>query len=158
MRVSRKFEACKGEDPRLPRRATKGSAGYDFYADESVTLPSIWKSLFGLLLGKPWKPTRIHTHVKAKFPEDEALLVFNRSSNPSKGLVLANGVGVVDSDYYGCEENDGDIGFEFYNYSFRDIRITRGTKIGQGVFVIRLLQEGDNASKVRTGGYGSTGV
>ena len=58
----------------------------------------------------------IPTGIKAQFPEDEMLLLFNRSSNPKKkGLIILNGVGVVDSDYYNNTDNEGEMAFVFYN-------------------------------------------
>ena len=73
----------------LPKRSTKYSAGYDFYALEDVHIP-----------GKG-AVTYIKTGIKVKLAEDEFLMLCNRSSNPKKKeLVLMNGVGVIDSDYY----------------------------------------------------------
>ena len=67
--------------------------------------------------------------------EDEVLDLFNRSSNPKKiGLVLANGVGVVDADYYNNTDNDGEIMFAFYNFKPWNVTIKVGDRIGQGVF------------------------
>jgi dUTP pyrophosphatase len=85
-------------------------------------------------------------------------MLYNRSSNPKKlGLVLANGVGVVDSDYYNNPSNEGEIGFLFYNTSSDTVIIKKGSKIGQGVFHKYLITDGDNAGGIREGGYGSTG-
>ena len=54
--------------------------------------------------------------------EDEVLILANRSSNPGKkGLILANSIGVIDSDYYGNPDNDGHIMFAFYNIKEEDI-------------------------------------
>ena len=88
---------------------------------------------------------------------NEVLFLFNRSSNPSKGLVLANGVGVCDADYFGNEKNDGNIGFAFYNFMPWDIKILKQQKIGQGVFTTYLRTDSDTTSGTRTGGFGSTG-
>lgn len=155
------FQECTlgGKPALLPVRATRGSAGYDFFASEDVVIPSILKQVLGLLIGRPIKPKRVYTNVKVKLNPYQTLLVFNRSSNPSRGLVLANGVGVVDSDYYGNPNNDGNIGFEFYNLCPWDVTIKRGTRIGQGVITFFSLAHGDELTKgkERTGGYGSTG-
>jgi dUTP pyrophosphatase len=90
---------------------------------------------------------------------DEGLFLYNRSGNPLKrGLLLANGVGVVDSDYYGNVDNDGHIMFSFWNFGFTPVFIKKGERIGQGVFKKFLLTEDDALTdkKTRVGGYGST--
>ncbi len=156
----RGFEICKGyenEAPELPERSTKNSAGYDFKAAESVTVPSYFKQL--LKEGKEGiKPTLIKTGIKAYMQEDEVLYLYNRSSNPiKKGLVMANSVGVIDSDYYSNPDNDGHIMFAFYNFYPFDITVNKGDKIGQGVFQTYLKADNDKTNKERTGGFGSTG-
>ena len=109
---------------------------------------------------KVMEPTLVHTGIKAYMEDDEVLYIFNRSGNPKKlGLVLANSVGVIDSDYYGNVGNDGEIMFAFYNFFPFDITIHKGDKIGQGVF--QKFLRADNAvvgDVVREGGFGSTGV
>lgn len=151
------FKACKNyENIQLPKRSTSHSAGYDFFAAEEVTLPSIWSSLWKLICRKEVKPTIVQTHVKAKMRSNEVLFLFNRSSNPGKGLILANGVGVVDADYYENEANDGDIGFPFYNIMPWPVTIKIGQKLGQGVFCSYRKTAEDNAEGKRTGGFGST--
>ena len=153
-----KFEACKNfEDIKLPQRSTTCSAGYDFYAAENVELPSIWSQIWRLICRKEIEPTIIHTHVKAKMKSNEVLLAFNRSSNPFRGMILANGVGVIDADYYSNPDNDGDIGFAFYNLMPWKVFISKGQKIGQGIFMTYRKTEDDSASGTREGGFGSTG-
>lgn len=153
-----KFEACKNfDDISLPKRSTTCSAGYDFYAAESVELPSIWSQIWRLICRKEIEPTIIHTHVKAKMKSNEVLLAFNRSSNPFRGMILANGVGVIDADYYSNPDNDGDIGFAFYNLMPWKVLISKGQKIGQGIFMTYRKTEDDSASGSREGGFGSTG-
>lgn len=145
-----KFESVKRikEDIKLPRRATANSAGYDFFALEDVTLPA--KQI-----------TRIMTGVKCELSPNMVLILANRSSNPSKKhLVLMNGIGVVDADYYSNPENDGEIGFEFYNISDEDVVIKKEEKLGQGVITNFIRTENDsilNLRAARTGGFGSTG-
>lgn len=144
----------------LPVRSTANSAGYDFFAPEDITIPSILlfnpndKAIIGF-----GKPTLVKTGVKAYMNKDEVLYLFNRSSNPSKkGLILANGTGVVDSDYVDNPDNEGEIGFLFYNITRHDITIKKGEKIGQGVFQKFLIADGDEAEGDRSGGFGSTGA
>ena len=133
------------EDIMLPVRATENSAGYDFFAPEDITLPA--KTL-----------TRVMTGIKCELTPDMVLILANRSSNPSKkSLFLANGVGIVDADYYNNPGNEGEIGFEFYNFSNKDVIISKNEKIGQGIITTYIRVEGDNATGSRVGGYGSTG-
>lgn len=133
------------DDIRLPERATKNSAGYDFFAPEDITLPT--KTL-----------TRVMTGVKCELRPHMVLILANRSSNPSKkSLFLANGVGIVDADYYNNPDNEGEIGFEFYNNSEEDVVISKNEKIGQGIITTYVRVEGDKAIGSRAGGFGSTG-
>ena len=159
--MSRYFAVCekfKEQDIILPLRSTKNAAGYDFCAAEEVVVPSIWKSIWKLIRGKAVNPTMVKTHVKAKMRANEVLFLYNRSSNPKKGLILANGVGVVDADYFGNKENDGDIGFAFYNIMPWDVTIKKCQRIGQGVFSTYLKVDEETPTKaVREGGFGSTG-
>lgn len=169
--------AVQYENAKLPEYSTKSSAGADFFCAEEVTIPSLLESSLtmasigegnsvnnayrGDLLGmnsKLFKPTMVHTGIKAKMKDDEVLYLFNRSSNPGKlGLVLANGVGVIDADYYGNTGNDGEIMFAFYNLGPLPITLHVGDKIGQGVF--QKFLKAENATvldKERAGGFGST--
>lgn len=131
-------------DIKLPERATENSAGYDFFAIEDIVLPA--KQL-----------TRVMTGVKCELRPYMFLMLANRSSNPSKkGLFLANGVGVVDADYYNNPDNEGEIGFEFYNFSDEDKEIKKGEKIGQGIIMTFNRVQNDNATATRDGGFGST--
>jgi dUTP pyrophosphatase len=144
----RGFEPVKhreGYGIRLPQRSTSQAAGYDFFAIEDITIPA--------------KEIRyVQTGVKAYMPKGEVLVVCNRSSNPKKkGLVLINGIGIVDSDYYNNEDNDGEIGFAFYNLLDYPITITRGERLGQGIFTSFHIADGDSATAIRKGGFGSTG-
>ena len=151
MEKIRGFEIAKGfenNNINLPVRKTKLSAGYDFEAAEDCVVPAF----------KPGQaPTLIKTGIKAYMMDDEYLMLCNRSSNPKKkGLVLSNGVGIVDSDYYGNPDNDGAIMFAFFNIKDEDIQIKKGECIGQGLFQKYLSIDNDNAQGERTGGFGST--
>lgn len=154
----RGFEVAKGFEEagiELPKRSTKGSVGYDFKAAKAVTIPPATITGSGTI---KLKPVRVETGVKAYFPQDEVLKLFNRSSNPSKrGLVLANSVGIGDSDYYGNAGNDGHYMFEFINISGAPIHIEVGDKIGQGIFEKVRHVDDDDADGERVGGHGSTG-
>lgn len=157
----------------LPKRQTKDAAGYDFEAAEDTLLPSFWKQLFlylmgqvkGLLTGNEeeladqvLKPRLVPTGIKAYMGEDEYLQLANRSSNPLKHrLILPNGVGIVDSDYYNNPTNEGHIQFQLINYGLRDYTIQKGERIGQGIFLPFLKADGDQSvDRHRTGGFGSS--
>lgn len=138
-----------------PQRATKGAAGYDFEAAETVTVPSIWKLQ---AQGTEPKPVLIKTGIKAYMPENEYLELVSRSSNPLKRfLMLANGVGVIDRDYYNNDGNEGHIMFQFLNFGYEDMVIEKGERIGQGIFKPFLLADEDTVENERTGGFGSSG-
>ena len=151
MDKKRGFEIAKGFESagiNLPIRSTKNSAGYDIEAAEDVTIPAF-------KLGQ--KPVLVKTGLKAYMQSDEVLILANRSSNPGKkGLILANSIGVVDSDYYGNPDNDGHIMFAFFNFKDEDIEIKKGERIGQGMFQKYLVTDNDVAGGERTGGFGST--
>ena len=151
MKRERGFEIAKGfenSNINLPIRKTKCSAGYDIEAAEDTVIPSFKKGN---------KPTLVKTGLKAYMQEDEVLILANRSSNPGKkGLILANSIGVIDSDYYENPDNDGHIMFAFYNIKEEDIEIKKGDAIGQGIFQKFLITDNDVAGGERTGGFGST--
>lgn len=122
--------------------------GYDFFAIENVTIP-------------PYKigdnPILIPTGVKARLPKNEFLMIVNRSSNPKKKkLVIPNSIGIIDSDYYNNADNEGEIGFLFYNLSDQPVEIKKGEKLGQGIFQKYYLTNNDKSNKIRNGGFGST--
>lgn len=151
MEKKRGFEIAKGFENaniNLPIRSTKNSAGYDIEAAEDTVIPAF-------KLGQ--KPVLVKTGLKAYMQSDEVLILANRSSNPGKkGLILANSIGVVDSDYYGNPDNDGHIMFAFFNFKDEDIEIKKGERIGQGMFQKYLVTDNDVAEGERTGGFGST--
>ena len=159
----------EGKDIKLPERSTKGSAGYDFFAYEDVVIPSstvpdLFSLSRDLITGEQRlnmgrvKPTLVKTGIKAYMQDDEVLELYNRSSNPKKlGLIMANSVGVIDKDYYGNSDNDGEICFAFFNIFPIPVQIKKGEKIGQGIFKNYLIADDDNACGERTGGFGSTG-
>ena len=151
MERKRGFEIAKGfenSNINLPVRSTKNSAGYDVEAAEDCVIPAF----------KPGqKPTLVKTGIKAYMESDEVLILANRSSNPGKkGLILANSIGVVDSDYYGNPDNDGHIMYAFFNFKAEDIEIKKGERIGQAIFQKYLVTDNDIAHGERTGGFGST--
>lgn len=177
--VENNEEVKSYEKAEIPEYQTKRSAGADFFAAEDTVVPSIWKNIPDLLMffrplnklnyahtkenadqKKGFAPTLIHTGIKASMEEDEVLYLYNRSSNPKKkGLILANGVGVIDADYYNNPDNDGEIMFAFYNIFPWDVTIKQGERIGQGVFAkyLRPTEGLRIKDEERTSGFGSTG-
>jgi dUTP pyrophosphatase len=165
---NRGFEVCKGyedKDINLPIRKTKASVGYDFEAAEDIVIPSIWKTVF-TNMGKfikgeadyeGIKPTLIKTGIKSYYLEDEVLVLANRSSHPfKKGLVLANSIGIIESDYYQNPDNDGNLMFAYYNFFPVECAIKKHDTIGQGYFQKFLVTDNDTAEGQRLGGFGST--
>lgn len=165
----------QGQGIHLPQRQTAQAAGYDFEAAADFTLPSIWKGNFLKILWKLHeqkaievadlkaadaclKPYLVPTGIKAYMQEGEFLLLANRSSGPLKRrLILPNGIGIVDADYYNNEGNEGEIFFQLINYGLRDYHIKKGERIGQGIFMPYLLADGETTPhNQRKGGFGST--
>lgn len=172
-------QAYQNKQINLPKRATRQAAGYDFEAAEDIVIPSFWKVIFKhvALELKQWfhqsvqpeeqeqswektlKPVLVPTGIKAYMQEDEYLQLTNRSSNPLKHfLILTNGVGVVDADYYNNADNEGHIYFQMSNFGLKDKKINKGERIGQGIFVPFLKADGDETTKTRSGGFGSSGT
>ena len=153
MKVSReRFEAdwqlnapCDYDSIRLPKRATSGSAGYDFYSPVDFEL-------------KPGEFIRIPTGVRVKMEAGWVLLIAPRSGQGFRYRAqLYNTLGVIDADYFGAA-NEGHIAVKLINASpdGRTLRIRKGEAYAQGVFLPFGLTEDDDATQTRTGGFGST--
>ena len=163
----------------LPVRKTKASAGYDFQVAEDTLIPSYFKLVDKIMnathetchtagsftlsemaqLTKDFraKPTLVPTGIKCEMPEDMYLELSVRSSCPLKHwLILANGVGIIDADYYNNPDNEGHIFFQIINLSPFDIILKKGDAIGQGIFKKYYLTDDDAADGFRAGGFGST--
>ncbi len=133
------------ESIRLPRRATTGSAGYDFYAPFEITLA-------------PGETAKIPTGIRVRIAEGWLLSLYPRSGLGFKyRLQLDNTVGIIDSDYY-YSDNEGHIFAKITNDT-RDgktLTIPAGTAFMQGVFTEYGVTEDDDADGIRNGGFGST--
>ena len=162
----------------LPTRGTAHAAGYDFYVAEDIVIPSIYdipepvatadsvvKSTYTLEeIGKlykdnRYKPTLVPTGVKCELDPGYYLELSVRSSTPLKyWLILANGVGIIDGDYYNNSDNEGHIFFQLINLGPCAIKLKKGDKIGQGIIKKYEVVDGDAYGKgiVRSGGFGST--
>ena len=146
----RGFEIAKGyedKDIHIPVRKTKNSAGYDVEAASDVIIEPYKHGM---------KPTLIPTGLKAYCQDDEYYILVNRSSGPKKGFVMANSIGIIDADYYGNESNDGHFYFQYWNFGDKPLEIKKGDVIGQVIFQKYLTVDDDNATGMRTGGFGST--
>ena len=128
----------------LPTRATKSSIAYDFYSPVAVTIP-------------PMQSVMIWTDIKAKFNDDEALLINVRSSMGKHPVMIANTQGWIESDYYSNADNDGNIGIRLLNLGTELYIIKRGDRIAQGMFIKYLTADNGNTDVQRTGGFGSSG-
>lgn len=133
------------ETIKLPKRATKGSAGYDFYCPLTVVL-------------QPGESAKIPTGIRAWMEEDYVLMCFPRSGLGFKfRLQLNNTVGIIDSDYY-FSDNEGHIFIKITNDSRegKTVEIPAGSGFAQGIFLPYGITEDDEADEVRNGGFGST--
>ncbi len=129
----------------LPKRATKGSAGYDFYAPFDITL-------------KPGETIKIPTGIRVYMEENYVLKLYPRSGLGFKyRLQLNNTVGIIDSDYY-YSDNEGHIFIKLTNDSKldKDMLVKKGEGICQGIFLKFGLTIDDDTNEIRNGGFGST--
>lgn len=103
------------------------------------------------------KVTLVPTGIKARMPEDYFLQLSVRSSLPLKHwLIMGNGVGIIDADYYNNPDNEGHIYFQLINLLPFDIKLKKGDCIGQGIFLPYGTTIDDAADGERVGGLGST--
>ncbi|MBO5167396.1 MAG: deoxyuridine 5'-triphosphate nucleotidohydrolase [Lachnospiraceae bacterium] len=133
------------ESIELPKRATKGSAGYDFYAPFAFSLP-------------PGSTMKIPTGIRVKMDEDWVLKLYPRSGLGFKyRLQLNNTVGIIDSDYY-YSDNEGHIFAKITNDSNegKTLEIGAGAGFMQGIFIEYGITVDDEAEGIRNGGFGST--
>ena len=152
MEKIRGFEAVVEEmrkgtmDYILPTRGTSRSAGYDLASPIDVII-------------EPHSSVLVWTNIKVYMAEDELLQLHVRSSiGIKRNLMLKNTTGIVDSDYYSNESNDGNIGLALYNTGDEAVVIQKGERLVQGIFMKYLTVDNDTFLKdERTGGIGSSG-
>lgn len=133
------------EKIKLPARATKGSAGYDFFSPIDFEL-------------KPGETMKIPTGIRVSMEEDWVLCIFPRSGLGFKyRLQMNNTVGVIDSDYYDSD-NEGHIFLKMTNDSNegKTVSVSQGNGMAQGIFFQYGITEDDQAEEERNGGFGST--
>ena len=139
--IKEKYEAI-----RLPKRATRGSAGYDFFAPFAIYL-------------LPGQTLLIPTGIRVKMEENWVLKLYPRSGLGFKyRLQLNNTVGIIDSDYY-FSDNEGHIFARITNDSNegKEVKIDQSEGFMQGIFLEYGITVDDEATGVRNGGFGSTG-
>lgn len=144
--MRRGFEKVSGyEYVNLPKRKTKQSAGYDIESAVNVVI-------------NPGEIKLIPTGLKVYMKPYEWLGIYIRSSIAVKyGIVLANNVAVIDSDYYNNPENEGHLMLPVKNVSKAVYKIRKGDRIAQGIFHQYYRVDGDKTDGSRIGGIGSTG-
>ncbi len=130
---------------KLPRRATAGSAGYDFFTPGPVTLA-------------PGETKKIPTGIRVRMEEGWVLHIYPRSGLGFRyRLQLDNTVGIIDSDYY-FSDNEGHIFIKVTNdsKSGKTLTLSSGDGFAQGIFLEYGITIDDDAQGVRNGGFGST--
>ena len=129
----------------LPKRATKHSAGYDFYLHDDIVLSS--------------NAILIPTGIKCRIDDGWVLNLLPRSSHGFKyGVHLANTVGVIDGDYYNNADNEGHIFVKLVHGYLRpeELKLSKGTAFCQGIFIPYGITVDDEVDNERIGGIGST--
>ncbi len=129
----------------LPTRSTKGSAGYDFKAPFDITLA-------------PNETIKIPTGIRARIDDGWVLMIYPRSGLGFKfRLQLNNTVGVIDSDYFGSD-NEGHIMVKMTNCTNENktVNVKAGEGFAQGIFMPFGVTVDDSAEAIRNGGFGST--
>ena len=166
-------------DLAMPVRKTGKSAGYDLAAAEDYVIPSFFQmyndvkelwpvaddeyvsmDLMAEFTKKTgFRPTLVSTGMKCKLDKGNWLMLANRSSSPLKyWLLVGNGIGVIDADYYNNPDNEGEIFFQVYNLSPFNIQIKKGEAIGQGIMLPYGVITDDIEMGDRIAGFGSTNV
>ena len=134
------------EQIKLPKRATQGSAGYDFYTPAAFTLAS-------------GETVKIPTGIRVEMETQYVLHLYPRSGLGFKyRLQLNNTVGIIDSDYF-YSDNEGHIFAKITNDSNEEkvLNLEKGAGFMQGIFLEYGITMDDDADGVRNGGFGSTG-
>ena len=137
--------AMEYDTVKLPKRATKGSAGYDFFSPIDFTL-------------NPGETIKIATGIRAYMEEGWVLKIYPRSGLGFKyRLGLNNTVGIIDQDYY-FSDNEGHIQIKMTNASNegKSLSVKAGEAFAQGIFLEYGLTYDDDATEERNGGFGST--
>lgn len=142
----------------LPKRATAGSAGYDFYSPIDFEVKQRIYTKIGSV-GVPNSATcviTIPTGIRCQMDSAYVLMIAPRSSLGFKyQMTLANTLGIIDSDYY-FANNEGHIMAKIVNNGFNPLKIKAGDRFMQGIFLPYGITYDDEVTDQRTGGIGST--
>lgn len=128
----------------LPEYKTSGAVGFDLSARENVII-------------KPNAVGYIPLNVAVATPKDHILLIAARGSTHKHGLMPVHGIGIGDPDFQGDED---EYKFPAFNFTSKVVRVERGTRIAQGIFVKFTKAKWDEVDKMKSktrGGFGSTG-
>ncbi len=130
----------------LPAYQTSGAVAFDLSSRIDMTI-------------QPKALVLLPTNLIIEVPEGYMLMVASRSSTPrKKGLILRNGIGIIDQDYHGEQD---EVMMQVYNFTDQEVSVAKGERIGQAVFV-RIdrgeWEEVDQMNEVSRGGFGSTGA
>ena len=139
------FDINKETTIKLPKRATKDSAGYDCFAPYNIIL-------------NPGEEIKIPTGLKAYMGSGEVLMAFPRSGLGFKYYCrLSNTIGVIDRDYV-FSNNEGHIWIKIRNEGNKVMELKQGEAFCQFIFMPFLLVDGDSYDngETRNGGFGST--
>lgn len=130
----------------LPAFQTPGSAGFDLAAAVDIVVP-------------PGEVALVPTGLVIEVPSGYFLGIFARSSTPlRRGLMVANGVGVVDQDYAGPAD---EVKIEVWNFTSRPVEVRKGDRLAQGIFIPTTQVAWVEVEEIRRtsrGGFGATGV
>lgn len=129
----------------LPEYKTMGAAAFDLYAREDALI-------------QPQTLGYIPTNLIIRTPPGYVLLMASRSSTPKRGLIIPHGIGIVDADYCG---NEDELKCQVYNITKKPVFVARGERIGQALFMkfgkVSQWKEQKEMNKKSRGGFGSTG-
>jgi len=129
----------------LPAYGTPGAAAFDLAASADTVVP-------------PHAIALVPTGLVVRVPEGHFLAILARSSTPLKrGLIVANGMGVVDSDYCGPAD---EVKIQVLNVTDAPVHVAAGDRIAQGMVLAAprvTFVEATTADGPSRGGFGSTG-
>ena len=129
----------------LPEYQTKGAVAFDLYARVETTIP-------------PFKPTLIPLNIIVKVPSGYFFMLASRSSTPmKKGLMVSNGIGVIDQDYSGDTD---EVMLLALNFTKKNVKVEKGERIAQGLLIkiaqVKKFVEVKKMDKKSRGGFGTT--
>jgi dUTP pyrophosphatase len=129
----------------LPEYKTSGAAAFDLYAREDTVI-------------QPKSLEYVPANLIIATPPGYVLIIASRSSTPKRGLIIPHGIGIVDADYCGDED---ELKMQLFNNTAEPVSVSRGDRIGQAMFLPLLKvsewEETDSLQKESRGGFGSTG-